>query len=84
VCLQALRKFKFPTSKAKRKPGSCERKIRISDDFDATLPENIQFALEGRVYAGFTLVTHDRKLEAYEVPNFVDLIKYWITLSASL
>ena len=35
-------------SKPKRKPGGWEGKIRISDDFDAPLPDNIQSAFEGR------------------------------------
>jgi hypothetical protein len=68
VCSQARIKFKSPTSKAKRKPGGWEEKIHISDDFDAPLPDSIQSAFEGRVYEGLTLVTHYRKLEAYEVP----------------
>ena len=38
----------LPKSKAKRKPGGWEGKIRISDDFDAPLPGNIQSAFEGR------------------------------------
>jgi antitoxin (DNA-binding transcriptional repressor) of toxin-antitoxin stability system len=39
----------LPKSKAKRKPGGWEGKIRISDDFDAPLPDSIQSAFEGRV-----------------------------------
>jgi len=38
----------LPKSKAKRKPGGWEGKIRISDDFDAPLPDNIKSAFEGR------------------------------------
>jgi prevent-host-death family protein len=38
----------LPKSKAKRKPGGWEGKIRISNDFDAPLPDNIQSAFEGR------------------------------------
>ncbi len=40
----------LPKSKTKRKPGGWEGKIRISDDFDAPLPDNIQSAFEGRVH----------------------------------
>ncbi len=40
----------LPKSKAKRKPGGWEGKIHISDDFDASLPDNIQSSFEGRVY----------------------------------
>jgi len=68
VCGQALRKFKSPMSKAKRKLGGWEGKIHISDDFDSPLPDNIQFAFEGRVYEGLTLDTYDRKLEAHDLP----------------
>ena len=38
----------LPKSKAKRKPGGWEGKIRISDDFDAPLPDKIRSAFEGR------------------------------------
>ena len=37
-------------SKVKRKPGGWEGKIRISDDFDEPLQDDIQSAFEGRVY----------------------------------
>jgi prevent-host-death family protein len=40
----------LPKSKAKRKPGGWEGKIRVSDDFDAPLPDSIQSAFEGRDY----------------------------------
>jgi prevent-host-death family protein len=36
--------------KPKRKPGGWEGKIRISDDFDEPLSDDIQSAFEGRVY----------------------------------
>ena len=39
----------LPKPKAKRKPGGWEGKIRISDDFDATLPDDIQSPFEGQV-----------------------------------
>jgi len=71
VCSQALRKYKSPTSKAKREPRGWEGQIRIPDYFVSPLSDNtdnIQSAFEGRVYDGLTLVMHDRKLEAYEVP----------------
>lgn len=68
VCGQALRKYKSSTSKTKREPGGWEGKIRISDDFDLPHLDNILSAFEGRVYEGLNLVTHDRKLESYEVP----------------
>ena len=38
----------LPKSKAKRKPGGWEGKIRISDDFDAPLPDDIQSPFEGQ------------------------------------
>ncbi len=40
----------LPKSNARRKPGGWEGKIRISDDFDAPLPGDIQSAFEGQVY----------------------------------
>jgi len=40
----------LPKSKPKRKPGGWEGKIRISDDFDEPLPDDIQSAFEERVY----------------------------------
>ena len=39
----------LPKPKAKRKPGGWEGKVRISDDFDAPLPEDMQSAFEGKV-----------------------------------
>jgi prevent-host-death family protein len=39
----------LPKPKAKRKPGGWEGKIRISDDFDAPLPYDIQSVFEGQV-----------------------------------
>ncbi len=39
----------LPKPKAKRKPGGWEGKIRISDDFDAPLPDDIQSAFVGQV-----------------------------------
>ncbi len=38
----------LPKPKAKRKPGGWEGKIRISDDFDAPLPDDIQSQFEGQ------------------------------------
>ncbi len=38
----------LPKPKAKRKPGGWEGKIRISDDFDAPLPDDIQSPFEGQ------------------------------------
>ena len=38
----------LPKRKAKRKPGGWEGRVRISSDFDAPLPEDIQSAFEGR------------------------------------
>lgn len=35
-------------NKTMRKPGAMKGKIRIADDFDAPLPENLQAAFEGR------------------------------------
>jgi hypothetical protein len=37
-----------PTEKKPREPGFLRSKVWISDDFDATLPEEIQAAFEGR------------------------------------
>ena len=50
----------LPKSKAKRKPGGWEGKIRISDDFDAPLPDSIQSALEGRIRTGVPRDSVDR------------------------
>lgn len=37
-----------PAQKATRKPGAMKGKIRIADDFDAPLPDDVQAAFEGR------------------------------------
>lgn len=37
-----------PAQKAARKPGAMKGKIRIADDFDAPLPDDVQAAFEGR------------------------------------
>lgn len=37
-----------PAKKTIRKPGAMKGKIRIADDFDAPLPDDLQAAFEGR------------------------------------
>lgn len=37
-----------PTRKPVRTPGALKGKIRIADDFDAPLPDDLQAAFEGR------------------------------------
>ena len=38
----------LPKKRKPRKPGGWEGRMRIADDFDAPLPEDIQTAFEGR------------------------------------
>lgn len=38
----------LPKKRKPRKPGGWEGRMRIADDFDAPLPEDIQAAFEGR------------------------------------
>lgn len=37
-----------PAQTPRRKPGAMKGKIRIADDFDAPLPDDVQAAFEGR------------------------------------
>ena len=37
-----------PAQKPARSPGAMKGKIRIADDFDAPLPDDVQAAFEGR------------------------------------
>lgn len=44
----AARLVPITAAKVARKPGALKGRIRISDDFDAALPEDIQALFEGR------------------------------------
>ena len=44
----AARLVPIQTQKPVRKPGALKGKIRIAEDFDAPLPDDLQAAFEGR------------------------------------
>lgn len=44
----AARLVPMKATKVVRKPGALKGKIRVAEDFDASLPEDIQAAFEGR------------------------------------